>query len=105
MTPVPAKVLTVAKQSSQYRIVQALLGRYTDGRIASLPEALQGPAEAILSRLVTSGGTRNIVSEPDLIEQIEKVESITPMVTRNAITELTSGSRLVNRQYRGEIAF
>src|SRR4029077_10038250 len=48
--------------------VQALLARYTDGRIASLPEALQGPVEAILSRLVMSGGTRNIVSEPDLIE-------------------------------------
>jgi hypothetical protein len=82
-----------------------LLERYTDGRTARLPERLQGPAEAILSRLVTSGGTRNIVSEPDLIEQTEKAENIEPAVTHNALTELTSGSRLVNRQYRGETAF
>jgi hypothetical protein len=85
--------------------VQALLERYTDGRIVSLPAALQGPAEAILIRLVTSSATRNIVSEPDLIEQMEKAENIEPAVTRDALTKLTSGSRLVNRQYRGDTAF
>ena len=78
--------------------IQTLLERYTDERIAALPEGLRGPAVAILSRLITSSGTRNIVTEPDIVESLEKENGIAPDVARQALGELVGKGRLVNRQ-------
>lgn len=85
--------------------IQTLLERYIDDRIARLSEQLRQPAIAILIRLITTSDTRNIVAEPDLIERLEQEDGIPPEVSINALNELVSKSRLVNRQTRGDTTF
>ena len=87
------------------RAIQELLERYTDGRIQTLPKELHDPAVAVLSRLVTSAGTRNIVAESELIERLEKEEGVPRNLAERALAALVSETKLVRRQIRHDAPF
>jgi len=87
------------------RAIQELLERYTDGRIQALPKELRDPAVAVLSRLVTSAGTRNIVAESELIERLEKEEGVPRNLAERALAALVSETKLVRRQIRHDAPF
>jgi hypothetical protein len=87
------------------RAIQELLERYTDGRIQALPKELRDPAVAVLSRLITSAGTRNIVAESELIERLEKEERVPRNLAERALAALVSETKLVRRQIRHDAPF
>lgn len=85
--------------------VQGLLEGYLSDSLSRLPASLRDPAIALLDRMVTPSGTRNIVSEYDLICQGSKDERIPQDRLRDALRALVEESRLVRREPRYDTYF
>lgn len=80
--------------------VQGLLEDYLADSLKGLPDDLQDPAVALLSRLVTPSGTRNIVSEDDLISQLTEDENLSEETLKKALLALVDDTKLVRRERR-----
>jgi hypothetical protein len=85
--------------------VQGLLEDYLSDSINKLAENLRDPAVALLSRMVTPSGTRNIVSEYDLISQVQEDEGLPEERLQEALRALVQETRLVRRERRYESYF
>jgi len=85
--------------------VQGLLEGYLSDSLKKLPSGLHDPAVALLSRMVTPSGTRNIVSEYDLISQVQEDESIPEERLKEALHALVNDTRLVRRERRYDTHF
>jgi WD40 repeat protein len=85
--------------------VQGILERYLEGALASLGPGLRDPAVALLSRMVTSAGTRNVISRDDLLERVALEEQIPRERLSEALERLESGTHLVRREMRREVWF
>lgn len=85
--------------------VQGLLEDYLSDSLNRLPEILRDPAVALLSRMVTPSGTRNIVSEYDLISQVFEDEGIPEDRLKDACQALVQQTKLVRRERRYETYF
>ncbi len=85
--------------------VQGLLEDYLSESLNRLPENLRDPAIALLSRMVTPSGTRNIVSEYDLISQVFADEGIPENRLKEACYALVQKTRLVRRERRYDTYF
>lgn len=90
---------------SQENSVQRLLEAYLADAIEQLPENLRDSAVAMLSRMVTPSGTRNIVSEDDLIEQVHEDENIPEETLKAALKALVQDVKLVRRERRYDTFF
>ncbi len=85
--------------------VQGLLEDYLSDSLKQLPSDLQDAAVALLSRMVTPSGTRNIVSEYDLISQLNEDEGLPEDKLKAALQALVQDTKLVRRERRYETYF
>jgi uncharacterized coiled-coil protein SlyX len=86
------------------RGIQGLLEDYLADELLQLQD-LRDPAVALLSRMVTSGGTRNVISEADLIPQVHKEERLPEESLKRALVVLEKDTRLVRRELRNRVYF
>ena len=70
-----------------------------------LEDKFRKPAITALTFLVTSSGTRNIVSEDDLLGNVVRDDHLTQPDAREVLKALSRTTRLVFRQTRGDSAF
>ena len=85
--------------------VQGLLEGYLSDALNKLSNNLRDPAIALLDRMVTPSGTRNIVSEYDLISQMHEDERIPEDRLKAALQALVNDTRLVRRERRYDTYF
>jgi WD40 repeat protein len=85
--------------------VQGVLDAYLSGALDSMPERLRDAAVALLARMLTAAGTRNIVSRDDLIESLRKEEGADPALLQEALRVLEKDTRLVRREARNDVYF
>lgn len=82
---------------------QGLLEDYLGEALASLPAQLRPAAIALLGQMVTSAGTRNVISAADLISRVRSEESeLSPARIEDALERL-SQSRLVRGERRRDL--
>jgi WD40 repeat protein len=67
-----------------------------------MPAPLRAAAIALLTQMVTSGGTRNVISAGDLVQRVREQEAIAPNQLELALEDL-SQSRLVRRERRRDL--
>ena len=79
--------------------VQGLLEDYLSDSLNQLG-GLRDTAVALLSRMVTASGTRNVISEYDLITQVREDERIPEEQLKAALTSLVQDTKLVRRERR-----
>lgn len=95
------------KMGAEVGVVQAvehLFDHHMDNAMRTLPEPLRRPARLTLTKLVTSRGTRNIVSEDNLLRDLQQ-GGIAEQEAQDVLTKLVEESRLIYRQARGETPF
>src|SRR4029450_9346370 len=85
--------------------VRRLFGNYPDRALNRLEYRFRKPAITALTFLVTSSGTRNIVSEDDLLGNVVRDDHLTQPDAREVLNALSRTTRLVFRQTRGDSAF
>ena len=86
------------------RGVQGVLEDYLGEALDAFPPDLRGAAIALLSQMVTSAGTRNVMSAEDLMQRVlEEDDDIPRPLLENALERLESESRLVRRERRRDL--
>ncbi len=85
--------------------VQGLLEDSLNDSLNELTPALREPAVALLSRMVTASGARNVVSEEDLISRVSGEESIDQDLLKRALYGLGEETKLVRRELRREVVY
>lgn len=90
--------------------VEWIFEGYVPQAIEELPEELREAVIAVLCRLITPGttsspGTRNIVSEANLIAALQQEDGFRPDLIEKALEALCGQSRLVFRHTRGTTPF
>ncbi|HTP31976.1 MAG TPA: hypothetical protein VMJ75_07380 [Candidatus Acidoferrales bacterium] len=85
--------------------LQGLLEDYLAESLGSLRPDMRDPAVALLSRMVTEEGLRNVISEDDLIARVANEERIRRERLRAALGSLVSDTRLVRRERREDVIF
>ena len=93
------------KEREPREAVRRLFGNYLDRALNRLEHKFRKPAITALTFLVTSSGTRNIVSEDDLLGNVVHEDHLTQPDAREVLNALSSTTRLVFRHTRGESAF
>ncbi len=82
---------------------QGLLEDYLGEALMGLPAQLRPAAIALLGQMITSAGTRNIVSAEDLVQRVRHEGSaFSPALLEDALARL-SESRLVRRERRRDL--
>jgi hypothetical protein len=85
--------------------LQALLEDELSASIDRLDLDVRDTAIALLGQLVTQSGSRNVVSEEDLVERVERETGTTGAKLRVVLSSLERESRLVRREVRHDVAF
>ena len=85
--------------------LQGLLEDYLAESLARLPAEQRDPAVALLSRMVTAGGLRNVISEDDLIGRVVSEDGLRRARLEAALASLVSSTRLVRRERREDVVF
>ncbi len=85
--------------------VQGILERYLEGTLDSLGPGLRDPAVALLSRMITSAGTRNVISRDDLIERVALEDKIPWERLNAALDDLEKKTHLVRKERRRKVYF
>ena len=93
------------KEREPREAVRRLFGNYLDRALNRLEHKFRKPAITALTFLVTSSGTRNIVSEDDLLGNVVRDDHLTEPDAREVLKALSRTTRLVFRQTRGDSAF
>jgi WD40 repeat protein len=84
--------------------VQGLLEDYLGDELEAFPPELKYPAVALLSQMVTSAGTRNVISAESLIERVrEEDKDLPPQLLERVLERLESESKLVRRERRRDL--
>ncbi len=91
-------------KSAGYRNVQGLLEEYLEGALESLPLLEQLPAVVLLTRMVTTAGTRKRISHEDLLAQM-KEEEFQQEIVAAALHSLEHKARLVRRESLRKIPY
>ena len=85
--------------------LRGLLEDYLADSLRRLPVDLHEPAVALLSRMVTEGGLRNVISEHDLISLVVSEERLRRECLKAALGALVADTRLVCRERRADVVF
>ena len=93
------------KEREPREAVRRLFGNYLESALNRLQQRFRKPAITALTFLVTSSGTRNIVSEDDLLGNVVREDHLTEPDAREVLKALSGTTRLVFRQTRGDSAF
>jgi len=83
--------------------VQGLLEDDLGEALDAFPPNLRAAAIALLSQMVTSGGTRNVISAEDLSQRAQEDEDIAPALLDEALDRLERESKLVRRERRHDL--
>jgi hypothetical protein len=83
--------------------VQGLLEDYMAAALDNLGDELRDPALSLLEHLVTSSGTRNVVSGEDLIQRVESAEHFARAKLERALLALETKARLLLRERRRDL--
>lgn len=87
------------------RGVAGLLEDYSLDALGRLSEQHRDAAIAVLGALVTTSGTRNIVSEDDLVRRLESEEGCGKETVQKALVALVNEARLIRRELRHDTSF
>jgi len=85
------------------RGVQGLLEDYLGEALDAFAPDLRTAAVALLAQMVTSGGTRNVISADDLLHRVREEEDVPLRLLEQALGRLESESKLVRRERRRDI--
>jgi WD40 repeat protein len=85
--------------------VQGILERYLEESIESLDAEQRGPAVALLSRMVTTAGTRVVIPQGDLCWRVESEEGIQRPVLDETLDSLEQKAKLVRRERRRDVYY
>jgi WD40 repeat protein len=85
--------------------VQGILEQYLESALDELPDQQQGPAVGLLSKMVTSAGTRNVISGEDVVTLVESEDGLPPALLKETLESLESKSKLVRREHRRGVYF
>lgn len=85
--------------------VQGILENYLERSIEKLPDYQKDPSIALLSRLVTMSGTRNVISEGDLLDYVKLENDISVEILKETLTSLEQDARLVRKELRREVYY
>lgn len=85
--------------------VKGILEHYLERRLELLPLDQQEPAVGLLTRMVTSAGTRNVISRDDLLKRVELEYEIKPEVLAETLDNLEQNTKLLRRERRREVYF
>jgi hypothetical protein len=80
--------------------IQTLIGEYLSDALLKFPGELYQPAVALLDHMITGSGTRNIISEDDLLGR----ENLPEEILRKSL-EALEDSKLVRKEPRHKIYF
>lgn len=86
------------------RKVEGLLEDFLNESLNTLPKDLREVSVALLRRMVTTSGTRNVVSEDDLISSVKK-EGFKEDKIKKSLDALTYQTKLVRRERRHDTFF
>jgi WD40 repeat protein len=85
--------------------IQGLLEGYLSAVLDGFPEDLREPAVSLLSRMVTSAGTRNVVSKDDLLRTTPDADGASCERFEEALTALEVEAKLVQREIRHNVDY
>jgi WD40 repeat protein len=86
------------------RGVQGLLEDYLGEALDAFPPQTRFAAVALLGQMVTSAGTRNVISAEDLVQRVrEEDPALSPSLLEDALDRLDRESRLVRRERRRDL--
>ncbi len=85
--------------------VQGILERYLELALESLNIDQQEPAIALLTRMLTSAGTRNVISEDDLLNRVETEDRIPRELLGKTLQSLEQEAKLIRRERRREVYY
>ncbi len=85
------------------RGVQGLLEEYLWDALDRFDPDLRYPAVALLSRMVTASGLRNVISAEDLINRVRDEENIAEGIAKRALDDLEVEAKLVRRELRHNV--
>ena len=86
------------------RGVQGILEDYLGESLDAFSPPLRAAAIALLAQMVTSAGTRNVISAEDLLQRVrEEDPDLSPTLLSEALERLERESRLVRREARRDI--
>jgi WD40 repeat protein len=83
--------------------VQGLLEEELGKALDALPSDLRAAAVALLGQMVTSAGTRNVISAEDLRQRVREDQEISPELLDEALERLERDSKLVRRERRHDL--
>ncbi len=83
--------------------VRGLLEDYLSDSLNQLPAELRDPAVALLSRMVTESGLRNVISKDDLLGRAHHEEQIPRERLERALEKLEGQTPLVRRERRHDV--
>jgi len=84
--------------------VQGVLEDDLGEALDALPSELRAAAVALLSQMVTSAGTRNVISAEDLRQHVrESDQDVSPRLLDDALDRLEQDSKLVRRERRHDV--
>ncbi|HEX8158442.1 MAG TPA: WD40 repeat domain-containing protein, partial [Solirubrobacteraceae bacterium] len=86
------------------RGVQGILEDYLGESLDAFPPDMRAAAIALLAQMVTSAGTRNVISAEDLLHRVsEENADLAPKLLSEALERLERQSRLIRRECRRDI--
>jgi len=85
------------------RGVQGLLEDYLGEELAAFPADQRAAAVALLAQMVTSAGTRNVISADDLLHRVREEDDIPARQLEQALARLEGESKLVRRERRRDV--
>lgn len=85
--------------------VQGILEKYFDDALKSLGKEQREPAICLLSRMVTSAGTRNVIWEGDLLSRVENEDGIAHDLLKDTLDRLANDRTLVLRSSRRDVYY
>jgi WD40 repeat protein len=85
--------------------VQGILEQYLKRALGSLNTDQQEPAVALLTRMLTSYGTRNVISEDNLLDRVENEDGIQRELLGKTLQSLEQEAKLVRRERRREVYY
>jgi hypothetical protein len=83
--------------------VQGILEGFLSEALSEFPLDLRYPATALLGEMITSAGTRNVVTADDLIARVQKENNIPAKRLLEALDALESKTKLIHAERRRDL--
>lgn len=85
--------------------VQGILEKYLERKLNSLDTALREPAIALLAHMITSAGTRKVISQGDLLTVVSLEDNIPDNLLSTALDSLERDTKLILRERRRDVYY